>query len=327
MAGCAGERLPLGLRLVSNRLPLAALVAAVVLVAACGSNVTPSPSGSGAGRSPATSGGSGALDVLPTIVSSELGVGANRVLASLTDATGTKPVASPDRKLAVGFRGPNSETIAPQPATFIWAIEGFSGVYILHATFASAGHWTADFATSAPGSPEKTIPFAFDVQPKTQVLGPGDPAPSVVTPTIASAGDVSKVSTDAKPVARFYETSEADALAAKKPFVLIFATPKFCKSSTCGPTLEKLKPVAAAHPEMTFINVEPYLLKDDQGQLQPDLDAAGNFQSAPATVAFHLQSEPFVFVISKTGTIRATFELVFSPDEIEAAIQAVEQER
>jgi len=312
---------------VKHRFPLAALAAAVVLVTACGSNVapSPSPSGSGPGRSPATSGGSGAPVVLPTIVSSELGVGANRVLVSLTDASGQKPAGSPDRKVAVGFRGPSGETIAPQPATFIWAIEGFSGVYILHATFASAGHWTADFTTSAPGAPEQMVPFAFDVQPKTQVLGPGDPAPSVVTPTIASAGDVSKVSTDTKPVARFYETSEADALAAKKAFVLIFATPKFCQTSTCGPTLDKLKPVAAAHPEMTFINVEPYLLKDDQGQLQPDLDAAGNFQPAPATVAFHLQSEPFVFVVGADGTIRSTFELVFAPDEIEAAIQAVEK--
>jgi hypothetical protein len=309
---------------VKPRFPLAALVAAVVLVAACGSNVTPSSSGSASGRSPATSGGSGALDVLPTIVSSELGVGPNRVLVSLTDPTGSKPVGSPDRKVAVGFRGPNGESVAAQPTTFIWAIEGFSGVYILDATFASAGHWTADFITSARGSPEKTIPFAFDVQPKTQVLGPGDPAPSVVTPTIASAGDVSKVSTDTAPVPRFYETSESDALAAKKPFVLIFATPKFCKSSTCGPTLDKLKPVAAAHPEMTFINVEPYLLKDDQGQLQPDLDAAGNFQSTPATLAFHLQSEPFVFVVGADGTIRSTFELVFAPDEIEAAIKQVE---
>jgi hypothetical protein len=303
---------------VSNRLCLAALVAVILLVAACGSN--PSPS------SPATAtpSGSGRLDVLPTIVSQELGVGPDRILVSVTDATG-KPAGSPDRKISVAFRGPGGATIAASPTTFIWALEGSIGVYVLHATFPAAGQWTADFTTSAPGSPEATIPFGFDVKPRTEVLAPGDPAPSVVTPTIASAGgDVAKVSTDAKPVPRFYQTSEADALASKKPFVLIFATPKFCTSQTCGPTLDKLKPVAAAHPEMTFINVEPYLLKDDQGQLQPVLDASGNLQAAPATLAFKLISEPFVFVIGADGKISSSFELVFSPDEIDAAVKAVE---
>jgi hypothetical protein len=169
-----------------------------------------------------------------------------------------------------------------------------------------------------------TIPFGFDVKDRTEVLRPGDPAPVVTTPTIASAGgDVTKVSTDPTPVPRFYQTSEADALAAKRPFVLIFATPKFCQTSTCGPTLDKLKPVAAAHPNLTFINVEPYVLQDVQGQLQPALNAAGTFQSAPATLAFRLLSEPYVFVIGADGKISSSFELVFSPEEIEAAIKAV----
>jgi hypothetical protein len=311
----------------SPRRPRAALLAALVLlVAACGSNPAPTPSGSGGARSPGSSGGSGAPSVLPVVASSELGVGPNRILVSFVDSTGTKPAGSPDRKVSVAFRGPGGEAIGAQPATFIWAIEGFSGVYILHATFPSAGAWIADFTTSAPGSAEATIPFGFDVKARTEVLRPGDPAPSVATPTVASVGgDVAKVSTDAAPVKRFYETSEADALAAKKPFVLIFATPKFCQTATCGPTLDKLKPIAAAHPEMTFINVEPYLLEDDQGQLQPVLDAGGLFQAVPATVAFHLISEPYVFVVGADGKIGSSFELVFSPEEIETAIQAVEK--
>ncbi|HEX3427348.1 MAG TPA: hypothetical protein VHS36_00945 [Candidatus Limnocylindrales bacterium] len=296
----------------------AALAAIVMIVAACGSNPTPPPSPS------SSSVASGRADVLPAIVSTEVGVGPNRILVSFRDSTGTKPAGGPDRKVSVGFRGPAGQTIAAQPATFIWAIQGVVGVYALHATFPGTGSWTADFTTSAPGSPEVTIPFGFDVKDRTEVLRPGDPAPVVTTPTIASAGgDVTKVSTDPTPVPRFYQTSEADALAAKRPFVLIFATPKFCQTSTCGPTLDKLKPVAAAHPNLTFINVEPYVLQDVQGQLQPALNAAGTFQPAPATLAFKLLSEPYVFVIGADGKISSSFELVFSPEEIEAAIKAV----
>ena len=95
-------------------------------------------------------------------------------------------------------------------------------------------------------------------------------------------------------------------------------------SATCGPTLDKLKPVAAAHPNLTFINVEPYQLKDDNGQLQPVLDAQGALVPVEATNAFKLNVEPYVFVVGADGKVVASFELVFSPEEIEAAIKAVE---
>ena len=63
----------------------------------------------------------------------------------------------------------------------------------------------------------------------------------------------------------------ASAVAARKPFVVVFATPKFCKTAQCGPTLDRVKPIAAAHPDVTFINVEPYQLEPIDGQLQPVL--------------------------------------------------------
>jgi hypothetical protein len=307
---------------VSSRLPRAALAAIVLLAAACGSPVSPTPS---PGGSVAPS-GSGGQTILPIPITGAFRVGDNRVVFTLTDRSGTKQVAAPDRTLAIGYHGPNGETIASQPQAFIWAIEGVNGVYVGHTTFPSAGQWAADFTTAAPGVPSQTTTFRFDVRDRIEVVSPGDPAPSVDTPTLADVGgDVAKISTDANPVKRFYETSEADGLAAKKPFVLIFATPKFCKSTVCGPTLDKLKPVAAAHPELTFINVEPYKLQVMDGQLQPVLDAQNGLVAAEATDAFKLSSEPYVFVVGADGKVSSSFELVFSPDEIEAAIKAVEQ--
>ena len=49
--------------------------------------------------------------------------------------------------------------------------------------------------------------------------------------------------------------------------MLVFATPKFCTSAQCGPTLDKIKPFAAQYPGVTFINVEPYKLKLVDGVL------------------------------------------------------------
>jgi hypothetical protein len=302
----------------TTRLRGVGLVAALsVLVLACGSTVSPPPS------APKPS-GSGQPTILPNPITSAFRVGDNRIVFTLTDSSGQKQVAAPDRTLSIGYHGPKGETIPAAPQTFIWAIEGINGVYVGHATFPSAGAWTADFTTTAPGATSETTTFGFDVREKIETVSPGDPAPSVATPTVSDVGgDLAKISSDPKPVKRFYETSEADALAAKKPFVLIFATPKFCVSTVCGPTLDKLKPVAAAHPDLTFINVEPYQLDFANGSLQPVM-TGNDLTPAPATLAFKLVSEPIVFVIRADGTVAASFELVFSPDEIDAAIKQVE---
>ena len=300
-----------------------ALVAALAVVAAgCGSSAssTPIPSKSFATAS-GSSAPSGQPAILPIQVTSFIHVGDNRIIFGLADSTGQKAVSAPDRTLSIGYNGPSGQTIAPAPQTFIWALENVNGVYVGHATFPVTGKWTADFTTAAPGSPSLAMTFGFDVLDRSPVVSVGDAAPSVKTPTLADfGGDVAKISSDAAPVKRFYETSEADALAAKKPFVLIFATPKFCQTATCGPTLDKLKPVAAAHPEMTFINVEPYKLSDDQGQLQPVLDANNNLQTVPASEAYGLLSEPYVFVVGGDGIVKASFELIFTPDEIDKAL-------
>ena len=305
----------------TSRSARSALIAVLVLVAGCGASQAPTTSPN---RSIAP--GASTPAILPVPITSAFRVGDNRVVFTLSESTAQKQVAKPDRTLSIGYHGPKGETIAPVPYTFIWAVEGQNGVYVNHATFASAGQWTADFTTTAPGSPSETTTFGFDVRERLTVVSPGDPAPSVDTPTLADVGgDVAKVSTDPKPEKRFYETSEADALAAMKPFVLVFATPKFCQTATCGPTLDKLKPVATNHPEMTFINVEPYKLTFADGALQAALDAKNQLVPVEATDAFKLESEPYLFVVGADGNVSASFELVFSPDEIEAAIRAVEK--
>jgi hypothetical protein len=54
------------------------------------------------------------------------------------------------------------------------------------------------------------------------------------------------------------------------------------------------------------------------------LDATGNLTPVEATIAYKLSTEPYVFVVGSDGKVAASFELVFSPEEIEAAIKSVE---
>lgn len=304
---------------------VAATVVAALLVTACASaGSTAPPAGSPAGSAAGGSASAGP-SVLPQIISSELGVGENRVLFSFLDRTGTRPAATPDRTAKVTFVGPGGETVDAPDGTFVWAIPNERGVYYTHANFPTAGTWQAEFTTSAPGSPPEKIRFGFDVKAQTNVLRPGAKAPTVNTPTLSDVGgEVARISTDQHPVDRFYQTSEDAAVASGKPFVLVFATPKFCTTAQCGPTLDRLKPIAAAHPDVTFINVEPYQLEWQSDQLQPVL-ANGQLQPVPAVTAFGLITEPYVFVVDRSGVIKASFEAIFGDQEIDQAVAAVEK--
>ena len=211
-------------------------------------------------------------------------------------------------------------------ATFIWAIEPTVGVYVFDADFPTAGTWGAQFTLTTGDSAPEVIRVGFDVQPDAAGVAIGDPAPASDTPTLADVdGDITRISTDDEPMEALYETSVEDALAAKKPFVVVFATPKFCQSQQCGPTLDRVKPIAAAHPNMTFINVEPYQLEVVDGQLQPVLTGEPpNLTPAPSTNEWGLVSEPWVYVVDRNGIVTASFMLIFSDEELAAAVAAVE---
>ena len=325
--------------------PLIAAAAVLVLVAACGPGsgpTAPLPSGTTVAAScpaspqpdqsaiPQWSPAGQHPTAIPQIVSSAgtLACGKNRFLFAFLGTDNT-PIGAPDRTASVAFydlgKDP-STAIASSNATFIWAIQGSRGVYVVDVTFPTSGLYGAEFTTAAPGSAKETTRVQFDVQPRSQGIAIGDKAPASVTPTLASVGgDVTKISTDASPDKAFYETSVSDAIKAGKPFLLVFATPKFCTSRQCGPTLDAIKPIAAAHPGFTVINVEPYQLKDVDGQLQPVTTGdPPQLVTTQASDDWRLLSEPWIYVVDRNGVVTASFEAVASDAELNAAIAAVQ---
>lgn len=267
-----------------------------------------------------------AVSVVPVIVSSQQVVGPNRFVFSFLDAATNLPAASPDRSAAVAFIAPDeTQPGPPVPAEFVWAIEGSRGEYVAHADFKSAGDWKAVFVTEVPGTPQEAIGVGFQVQADGTTVAIGEKAPPSKTPTLADVGgDVSRLSTDPKPDPAFYRTSVADALAAGKPFVLVFATPAFCTSAQCGPTLDRVKTVAAGAPaNVQFINVEPYQLEYKEGRLQPVLDTNGGLQPVAAVNDWGILSEPWIFTVDGTGVVRGSFEGVVGETELRDAVKEI----
>jgi len=329
--------------------PLIVLCAVALFVAACTSGGSTATSGAVVAGSPGASApGAGSSTTCPTapepidmsawsppaktptlipvMVTNNVICGRARILFLYLDAS-NNVASAPDRSAKVSFydlgRDP-AKAVATVDGAFVWTIQDERGMYILDVDLPEAGLWGAEFSTAAPGAQPETVRLTFDVQDSTPTVQVGQPAPAAKTPTLADVGgDVSKISTDPKPDPAFYSTSVADALAAHKPFILIFATPKFCTSAQCGPTLDRFKPVAAANPDVTFINVEPYQLHDVDGQLQPVLDANNNLQATAVTNQWGLLTEPWIFAVDRAGVVRGSYEVTVSDSELKTVLAEI----
>ena len=309
-------------------------VAVAVLLAACSPVPSTSPASAGASASAAgssasapASGSQAPATVIPEIVSSQQIVGPNRFLFSFLDAKTNQPAAAPDRTAAVAFIAPGESQTGPAIAgTFVWGITGTTGVYVTSVDFPTAGNWTAVFVTEAPGKPKEAVGVSFDVRAKSTTRIVGEKAPSSVTPTAADVnGDVTRISTDPSPSPAFYQLSVDQAEQQGRPFVVIFATPRFCQSRQCGPTLDVVKAIAKTSPgNVSFIHVEPYKLTFTDGTLQPVLDANNQLQPTDVTNdQWGIVSEPWVFTVDRTGIIRGSFEGIVGTDELKAAIAQI----
>lgn len=320
-------------------LALAATLA--VALAACGSSAATGSFGSASpdAASPGASGSDGgaisgwpaagtvtATSSYPVIASSELVVGVNRFLFNVVD-TANNSVASPQMTATVALYDIHSNPSTPvttTQATFLWAIPDSLGFYVANVTFGHAGEWGAQITTAKGTAAPVVSRIRFTVLQKGTTIEVGQKAPSTPTLTLADVGgDVRKVSTDPSPDPALFEISESTALAEHRPFVLIFATPAFCTSRVCGPTLDTVKAVAAQEPGFTFIGVEPYKMQYKDGSLQPILDSNGQLQPISAVDAWGLMAEPWIFVVDGQGIVRDSYEAVVGTDELKAAIAAV----
>jgi hypothetical protein len=310
------------------------VVAVVVVLVGCGggsaassaaSSVPSSGPSSGSGFPGWPTGPNPGAEIVPIIVSSERVVGSNRFLYALTAAN--KPIASPDLATTVRFYD-----LAADPATpvaeaagiFIWTVPDEIGLYHASVDFSRAGPWGVEIVASAAGQPDRTARAIFDVREASTTPAIGAAAPASDTPTATDAAGITAISTDRQPNPAFYRASVKDALAAGKPFVLVFSTPLFCASRSCGPTLETVKTAVGPYAEqIEVIHVEPYKLQLLNGQPQPELDAQGGFQVVPSATEWGIPIEPYIFVVGADGKVAAKFEGAIGADELQSAVDGV----
>jgi hypothetical protein len=182
-------------------------------------------------------------------------------------------------------------------------------LYVVHFAVPKAGTYSLGF--DVPGTKPAQASTTIKVRSQPQAPAVGSQAIASDTPTIASTnGNFRLLTTRTPPDKGLLQYSVAGSLAAHKPFVVVFATPKFCTSRTCGPVVDVVDAVRKqlASTGVRFIHVEVY--KNNN----PGLGYNQWFKQ------WHLPTEPWTFLVGADGKIKQRFEGSVSPGELAAAV-------
>lgn len=256
-------------------------------------------------------------DVAVTMGSADFAVGENRVVFLIVKNDGSL-VQSPRAKIRLGLEGGSSQTAeavlepvgahehaheeAVEPHDHVEATD----VYVARIDVAAPGRYW--FVVDPVGEEIQAI-GTMDVAEEFAAPAVGEKAPRSDNPTLADA-PAGEITTADPPDTELLRHSIADSLEAGVPFVVVFATPQFCVSRVCGPTVEVVQKTADkfAGEDVRFIHVEIYEGND------PD----NGFNRWVGE--WSLPTEPWVFLVDDRGVIRARFEGAVSVPELTEAV-------
>jgi len=193
------------------------------------------------------------------------------------------------------------------------------GVYAADVAFDRPGFWGVS-ATVDLGGPQK-VNTAFKVLPKHAVPAVGDAAPPTQNLTVSTPGappeaiDSRASATTAVPDPELHQTTVAQALAERRPVLLVISTPTYCVSLFCGPVTDMVDGLAKDYANRArFIHIEVW--KDYKAQQLNDAAKEWIARTPSQDI-----NEPWVFVIGSDGKITARFDNVVTRSELEPLLQ------
>ena len=191
------------------------------------------------------------------------------------------------------------------------------GVYAADVAFDKPGFWGVSAKVDLGGPQE--VKTAFKVAAKHTVPFVGDPAPASQNLTVTTPGappeaiDSRASASTPVPDAALHQTTVAQALAEKRPVVLVISTPTYCVSQFCGPVTDVVQALAKDYGNRArFIHIEVW--KDYKGQQLND--AAKEWIAKGEDI-----NEPWVFLIGSDGKVAARFDNIVSREALEALLQ------
>lgn len=297
------------------RLGILALAAvATFLAIACGSaaTATPTPAPNIAVRQVSDEG------VTPILATTQLRLGTQRV--SFLLATAQSLIKSPEATVSSTYLGEAEAISESKQAEFhLWPY-GVRGAYSADLTFDQPGPWRLDVKVDGPDGPIQGN-ISVDVADKSPVPDIGSIPPLGPNKTVHSVDSLAELTTDFTPDPDLYQLTIGEAVITGRPTVIVFATPAFCTSPTCGPQVDTVSELKERHlGEANFIHVELY---DNPHEIQGDLTKAvfhrlvddWGFNSIP-----HWFNESWTFILGQDGRIAHRFEGFVTVEELDEVL-------
>ena len=172
-------------------------------------------------------------------------------------------------------------------------------VYTGTASFPTVGVYKLLVSATLPGGGSGAGSIGVKVTDSGSGLPIGAKAPAVKQPIVGDPGVTVGMVDSGNPPDAWHDATVADGLARHRPMVLYFGEPGFCKSRTCGPTVQILQQFAKTYGDRLLIeHIE------DHFPAGPDEGAKDD----PGFTAFGLDTDPWIYFVNADGVIADRFE-------------------
>jgi hypothetical protein len=246
----------------------------------------------------------------PVLASSELAVGQERFVFGLVSTRTGLPIKDvPVVGLQLFKVNDDGTATKISDGEVVYHSENLpAGVFVVRTNFKEPGKWGAVFTIRRGGNEPYQVKMDFDVLAHGTGSVPmiGDVAPPSKNLTSKDVKSLNEICS-ARPHDDMHDLTIADAVKSGKPTVVLFATPGFCESLTCGPDLEMTEKLEAKHRDKAnFIHIET----PGNHELAPQAQI-------PTVQQWGLKTEPWLILIDKNGKIAERFEGGLTLDEVE----------
>ncbi len=269
------------------------------LIAAC---ARPTPSNPASPPNPLLDRPGGSGPITAALPASDLAVGPNQRFLVALIGPGNQLIT--DAKVELGFfkiTGADSAQLRSRAEATYLEPPGAPGrgIYVARTDFDEPGDWGLEANVVRPDGPQPPIRVSFKVKPRSDTPAIGQAVPASRTLVGHTAQEVESFCSARPADPEFHQVSIADAISQGKPTAILFATPGFCESMLCGPSLESLRALRNRYGDrVSYVHVEIY--KDGRPNERKEM--------VPAVSEWGLPSEPWLFVVGPNGLLADKFE-------------------
>ena len=253
------------------------------------------------------------------MASTDLNVGENRIAFGIINPS-SGVLRNAEVEMSTFYLENSGSQIPKQnvSATFQkWPV-GAGGVYTAQLIFDNPGYWGLHLLVTEQESVTQNSSIKILVKERSDSPMIGSPAPRSVNKTFPDVNSLSKLTTDTNPDPELYSMTISESIDTGQPLLVVFSTPAYCLTSTCGTQLDVVKKIKEQYGNgMNFIHIEIY---DNLVEIRGDFSKA---RQSPVFTEWNLKTEPWTFIVDRKGMIFAKFEGYVTSEELTDVITEV----